>query len=94
MDSHEEIVQEKNLPKVGQTVRSREHHTLWKVIEKRQIFTHSAGDPEAGDFKLVPAIYLIYWKIKPGMTQGIGKMLGYAYTLHDNTFESHWEIVS
>jgi hypothetical protein len=24
---------------------------------------------------------------------GIGKMMGYAYTLHDSTFEKNWEIV-
>jgi hypothetical protein len=94
LDPHEEIVQQKKLPQVGQTVRSKEHGTLWKVMEKRQIYDHSAGDAVMGDFHLVPAIYLIYWKIEKGKTQGIGKLLGYSYSLHDNTFESNWEIVS
>jgi hypothetical protein len=94
MDPHEEVLRQKKLPQVGQTVRSRKHQTLWKVIEKRQIYTHSAGDAVLGDFRLVPAIYLIYWKIKEGREQGIGKLLGFAYSLHDNTFESNWEIVS
>jgi len=42
---------------------------------------------------MVPAVHLTFWKIKKGVTQGIGKMMGYAYTLHDNTFEANWEIV-
>ena len=25
---------------------------------------------------------------------GIGKMLGYAYSLHDNTFETNWEMAN
>ena len=94
MDPHEEILQQKKLPQVGQTVRNKAHGTLWKVIEKRQIYAHSTGDPVMGDFRLVPAIYLIYWEIEQGKVQGIGKMLGYAYSLHDNTFESNWEIVT
>ena len=66
LDPHEEIVRQKLLPQVGQTVRSKKHGTLWKVIEKRQVYSHSSGDPVMGDFKPVPAIYLIYWKIKGG----------------------------
>jgi len=94
MDPHEEIVRQKNLPQVGQTVRNKKIGTVWKVIEKRQIYAHSTGDPEMGNYKLVPAIYLIYWKVKEGRPQGIGEMLGYAYTLHDNTFEANWEIIA
>jgi len=46
-----------------------------------------------GEPRLVPAIYLAYWRIQHGVLPGIGKMMGYAYTLHDNTFEANWEIV-
>jgi hypothetical protein len=93
MDPHEELVIQKKLPQVGQTVRSKKHGTLWKVFEKRQIYSQAFfGDTSLGDFKLVPAIYLIYWKIEQGKQLGIGKMLGYAYTLHDNTFEANWEL--
>jgi len=42
---------------------------------------------------MVSAIYLTYWKVQKGVMPGIGKMFGYAYTLHDNTFESNWDIV-
>ena len=91
MDPHEEIVMQKKLPQVGQTVRSKKFGTLWKVVEKRQVYN---PDPAFGDIKLVPAIYLLYWKIQEGVAQGVGQMLGYAYTLHDNTFEANWEIVT
>jgi hypothetical protein len=37
--------------------------------------------------------YLAYWKVQDGVLPGIGKMFGYAYTHHDNTFEANWEIV-
>ncbi len=93
LDPHEEIVMQKKLPQVGQTARNKKLGTLWKVIEKRQVYAHSSGDAAMGDYKLVPAIYLLYWKIVEGKTQGTGQLLGYSYTLHDNTFESNWEIV-
>ena len=41
----------------------------------------------------MPAIHLTYWQVKKGVQQGIGKMLGYAYTLHDATFESNWDLI-
>jgi len=91
MDPHEEIVMQKKLPQVGQTVRNKKLGTLWKVIEKRQVYN---PDPVHGETKLVPAIYLLYWKIQEGVAQGIGILRGYAYTLHDNTFEANWEIVT
>jgi hypothetical protein len=34
-----------------------------------------------------------FWKIQKGVLSGIGKMMGYAYSLHDNTFKANWEIV-
>jgi hypothetical protein len=42
---------------------------------------------------LLPAIYLAYWRVQKGILPGIGKMFGYAYTLHDTTFEINWEKV-
>ncbi len=93
MASHEEVEQAKRLPRVGSTVRSKKYGTLWRVMEKREMWEHSADDPTLGHSRLVPAIYLRYWKIREGKTPGIGKMLGYTYTALDNTFESNWEIV-
>jgi hypothetical protein len=90
---HEEVLRQKKLPDVGQTVRSKKYGTLWRVMEKREVWQDIADDPETGDPRLVPAIYLAYWRIRKGVRPGIGKMLGYAYTLYDNTFESNWDIV-
>ena len=92
-ESHDDIIKMINLPRVGQTVQSRSHGTLWRVIEKKEVWQNTSDDPETGDPRLLPAIHLTYWKIRKGVLPGIGKMLGYAYTLHDNTFETNWKIL-
>jgi hypothetical protein len=38
--------------------------------------------------------YGTLWQVRKGVLPGIGKMLGYAYTLHDNIFEANWELIS
>lgn len=91
--SHDDIIREKKLPRVGQTVRSRKYGTLWRVMEKREVWQSIVDDPSSEKSRLTPAIYLSYWRIKKGVLPGIGKMMGYAYTIHDTTFESNWEIV-
>jgi hypothetical protein len=88
--THDEVFRQKKLPNVGQIVRSRKYGTLWRVMEKREIWQNIEDDPQTS---MVPAIYLAYWKVQKGVLPGIGKMFGYAYTLHDNTFEANWEIV-
>lgn len=60
---------------------------------KKKVWQNTSDDPETGNPRLMPAIYLTYWKIQKGERQGIGKMLGYSYTMHDNTFEANWEYV-
>jgi len=90
-ENHDDVIRQKKLPRVGQTVRSKKYGTLWRVIEKKEVWQNTSDDPETGNPRLMPAIFLTYWKIKKGELQGIGKMLGYSYTLHDNTFEANWE---
>jgi hypothetical protein len=92
-ETHDDVIKQKHLPRVGQTVRSKKYATLWRVIEKKEVWQNTSDDPETGEPRLMPAIYLTYWQIREGVQQGIGKMLGYAYTLHDTTFEANWEIV-
>mgnify|MGYP000940288782 CR=1 FL=1 len=92
-ETHEEVELKKRLPRVGQVVRSKKFGTLWRVIEKREVWQHTADDPETGDPRMVPAIYLSYWKVREGVLPGVGKMMGFVYTLHDTTFETNWEIV-
>jgi hypothetical protein len=91
--THDEVFRQKSLPGVGQIVRSKKYGTLWRVIEKREIWQNAMDDPKRGFPRLLPAIYLAYWRVEKGMLPGFGKMLGYSYTLHDNTFAANWEIV-
>jgi hypothetical protein len=84
-ETHDEVITRKHLPRVGQTVRNKKYSTLWRVIEKKEVWQNTSDDPETGEPRIIPAIYLTYWRVKDGQRQGIGKMLGYAYTLHDNT---------
>ena len=76
------------------TVRSKKYYTLWRVIEKKEIWQNTFDDPGTGEPRLMPAIYLTYLRIREGERQVTGKMIGYAYTLHDNTFEANWEVVN
>jgi hypothetical protein len=62
-------------------------------MEKREVWQSTADSPKSGKAGLVPAIYLAYWRVQKGVLPGIGKMMGYAYTLHDNTFKANWERV-
>ena len=93
IETHEDVFRQKHLPRVGETVKSKKYGTLWRVMEKREVWMPTVDDPETGDPRLLPAVYLCYWRVVEGQTPGIGKMLGYAYTLHDTTFETNWEIV-
>ncbi|MEW6387337.1 MAG: hypothetical protein AB1491_07470 [Thermodesulfobacteriota bacterium] len=94
MQQYEEIIREKGLPEVGQIVRSKRYGTIWRVLEKREVWQNIADDPLTNEPRLVPAIYLAFWRVKEGEPPGVGKMMGYMYTLYDNTFEANWEKVS
>ena len=90
---HDEVFEQKKLPGVGQIVRSKKYGTLWRIMEKREIWQNAMGNPKSGFPRLLPAIYLGYWRVEKGMLPGLGKMFGYSYTLDDNTFAANWEIV-
>jgi hypothetical protein len=94
MKDYEEIMRKKRLPSVGQTVRSKKYGTLWRIMEKREVWQTIDDDPQTQEPRLVPAIYLSFWRVKEGVPPGVGKMMGYLYTLYDNTFEVNWEIIS
>lgn len=94
MKDFEKIVMEKGLPRVGQTVRSKKYDTLWRVLEKKEIWRNIEPDPATGEPRMVPAIYLSYWKVQEGTRPGVGKMMGFEYTLYDNTFNLNWDIVN
>jgi hypothetical protein len=93
MRDYEEIIQQKGLPSVGQTVRSKKCGTIWRVMKKWEVWQNIDPDPQTGDPRMIPAIYLSYWRIQEGVPPGVGRMMGYTYTLYDNSFEANWEIV-
>ncbi len=93
-ETHDDVIREKRLPRVGDTVRSRKYDTLWRVIEKKEVWLNTSDDPETGDYRTMPAIYLCYSRLKEGKKPGFGKVLCYAYSLHDNTFDANWERVN
>ena len=94
MKDFEQIATEKGLPRVGQTVRSKTYGTLWRVLEKKEVWHNIEPDPKTGEPRMVPAIYLSYWKVQEGTRPGVGKMMGFEYTLYDNTFTLNWDIVN
>jgi hypothetical protein len=91
MKDYEEIIRKKGLPSVGQTVRSKKYGTQWRVLEKKEVWQNIDPEPETGETRMVPAIYLSFWKVQEGTQPGVGKMMGYLYTLYDNTFELNWD---
>ncbi len=93
MKEFEEIVKEKGLPSVGQTVRNKTYDTLWRVMEKKEVWHNMLQNPETGAVQMVPAIYLIFWKVQEGERPGVGPMMGFEYTLYDNSFALNWDIV-
>lgn len=93
MEEYQTITREKKLPSVGQTVRSKKFGTLWRVMEKKEVWQNIDPDPKTGEPRMVPAIYLSYWKIQEGAMPGVGKMMGFLYTLYDNTFALNWDVV-
>jgi hypothetical protein len=91
MKDYDEIIRKKGLPEVGRTVRSKKYKTLWRVLEKKEVWQYIDPDPKTGEPRMIPAIYLSYWKVQEGAQPGVGKMMGYLYTLYDNTFELNWD---
>lgn len=84
-----------SLPHVGEHVRSKSHGTVWKIIEEKETWLEhplNALKPEAG-FRLVPAIYLRYWKEDTGSGPGTGKTFAYRYSQVDPSFHDYWEVL-
>ena len=92
-ETHDDVIREKKLPRLGQMVQSKKYGTHWRIIEKKEIWQDTADDPETGEPRLLPAIHLTYRQIEKGKESRSGRIMGYAYSLHDNTFEANWEIV-
>ena len=48
MEDYQKIVREKKLPGVGQTVRSKKFGTLWRVLEKKEVWNNIDPHPKTG----------------------------------------------
>jgi len=90
--THDDIIREKKLPSVNQCVRSKKHNTIWRVIGKKELWLNASDDPKGIECRSTPAVYLYYLRVKGG-SPGIFKMLGFTYTLQENTFEANWEVI-
>jgi hypothetical protein len=93
MKDYEKIIKEKGLPSVGQTVRSKKYGTKWRVLEKKEVWRNIDPDSKTNEPRMIPAIYLLYWKVEEGISPGVGRMMGFEYTLYDNTFKLNWDTV-
>ena len=80
------------LPRVGERVRSKRHGTIWKIIEEKEVWV-DGEEGLRGERELIPAIYLRYWRPKPAEEPGTGKTMEYRYSVMDNSFHAHWEII-
>lgn len=82
------------LPRVGERLRSKQFGTVWKVIEKREVWIdrpkHS-NLPE--DVAQIPAIYLRFWKEDTSKGPGTGKTMSYRYSQVDPAFNDYWEVL-
>jgi hypothetical protein len=94
MKEYEEIMRRKGLPNVGQLVRSKKYNTIWRILEKRETWITEEEEPGTKEPKWKYAIYLNFWLVQKGVQPGLGKTIGFLYTLDDNTFEENWTIVS
>jgi hypothetical protein len=66
MKDYDEIIQKKGLPSVGQLVKSKKYGTIWRVMEKREVWENIDNDPNTGEMRMIPAIYLSFWKVQEG----------------------------
>ncbi|MFO7965145.1 MAG: cation:proton antiporter [Desulfobacterales bacterium] len=81
------------LPRVGERARNKNTDTVWKVIEEKEDWiSEPAGDRRAG--RLIPAVYIRYWKEDGNAQPGRGKTCTVRYSKNDQSFTDHWEIIS
>jgi hypothetical protein len=60
---------------------------------KKEIWANILPDPLSGETRMVPAIYLMFMRVKEGERPGVGKMIGYEKTLYDHTFPLNGDII-
>ena len=80
------------LPRVGERVASRRYGSVWKVIEEKEVWEEDAA-VSSGSARLIPAIYLRYWREASEKDPGTGKTRSYRYSQIDPSFHEHWEVL-
>jgi NhaP-type Na+/H+ or K+/H+ antiporter len=83
------------LPHVGERIRSKRSNVVWKVIEQKEIWSEqpaAAGDTHDSP-RMVPAIFMRYWREDNSTGPGKGKTISYRYSQEDPSFQDHWEIL-
>lgn len=88
-----ELREKLGLPRVGERLRSRRHGTVWKVIEKKEIWLPAQPSFNGSGGERIPAIYLRYWREETSRGPGRGKTMSFEYSIHDRSFDKHWEIL-
>jgi len=90
-----ELRDQLNLPRVGEAITSKRYGTVWKVIEERETWVENPhfAQGEKGSSRLIPAIFLRYWKEDSSIAPGTGKTMSYRYSVIDRSFGDHWEIL-
>ncbi len=90
-----ELRERYGLPHVGQRVRNKETDMVWKVIEEKEdwIEAPAEAEKEAGFGRLLPAIYIRYWKENGSGRPGSGETRTLRYSVKDPSFNDYWEIL-
>ncbi len=89
-----ELREKLGLPRVGERLRSRQHGTVWKVIEKKEIWLPAKPSLNGSEgAERLPAIYLRYWREETSKGPGRGKTMSFEYSINDRSFDKHLEIL-
>jgi hypothetical protein len=74
-------------PRVGESVRSKNFGTVWKIIEEKEIWM------EGPNKHLIPGIFVKYWREDTASGPGTGRTISYRYSQNDPPFDNYWEIL-
>ena len=75
------------LPRVGERIRSKQFNTVWKIIEKKEMWIEKPNN------SVIPGIYLRFWREDTSNGPGTGRTMFFRYSQEDPPFENYWEIL-
>ena len=59
-ETHDDVIREKKLPRLGQTIRSKKYGTHWRIIEKKEVWQNTTDDPETGEPRLLRRFHRLH----------------------------------